>query len=59
VPQIPRLLHERLTAAPSSAALHESIERLSAAQARQQRSLYLLGAAVAALVLLEIWWLFG
>jgi len=59
VPQLPRLLHERLTAAPSSAALHESIERVSAAQARQRRWLYMLGAAVAALVLLEAWWLLG
>ncbi|MBS1216245.1 MAG: Ubiquinone biosynthesis monooxygenase UbiB, partial [Proteobacteria bacterium] len=59
VPQLPRLLHAQLTATPSSASLGERIDRLAVTQARQQRWLLLLGAAVAAIVALELWWLFG
>ncbi|MCX7893083.1 MAG: ubiquinone biosynthesis regulatory protein kinase UbiB [Burkholderiales bacterium] len=51
VPQLPRLLHARLAAAPRAAALAAEVERLAAAQARQKRWLCALGAALAALAL--------
>ena len=57
LPQIPRLIHRALAAPDAMQATQDEIARLAVAQRRQSIMLTVVGALLAGLLLLELWYL--